>query len=366
MSIPLTGWCGILIVASFLCQRVPCTVLKKVCLTNPLRWILYPCMPRRKSLANRYWGIPPSISVLEHCFGLGDSYSRIRLDLVLNLLTTKAVLYKKISVYGGSQYRPLLHVHDVAGAVLANIDTELTGPYNLHFKNMTISEIADRISFHVRGAVVKKTELKFQDARNYRVSSDKARQAFGFSPAPERGRRHPRDQGCHRKWSDQGCQLAALFQRRLPAPDAHAAFRSARSGNDVAGLQGPKLIRTKRNASMTEFPKLMKGGLAVDDRGEVAFVNEFDFAGVKRFLHRFQPLPGFRPGLAMGIGGRRSMSPRSTAPFWSVVSRSTTGTHRRPIPRFIVSCCRIARRRSGPHSAGICQWFHVAVRGWPG
>ncbi len=34
---------------------------------------------------------------------------------------------------------------------------------------------------------------------------------------------------------------------------------------------------------MAGNPKILKGGVAVDDRGDVGFVNEFDFAGVKRF-----------------------------------------------------------------------------------
>ena len=47
-------------------------------------------------------------------FSLSDQFSRIRMDLVLNTLTAKAYLENKIFVYGGEQYRPLLHVKDVA------------------------------------------------------------------------------------------------------------------------------------------------------------------------------------------------------------------------------------------------------------
>lgn len=122
-------------------------------------------------------------------FGLGDTYSRIRLDLVLNLLTVKACLYGRMSVYGGNQWRPLLHVRDVAGAVVENIETELTGPHNLHTENLTISDLADRIKQFAPDAEIEKTTLKFEDARNYKVSSDKAREAFGFDPQlmPEHG-----------------------------------------------------------------------------------------------------------------------------------------------------------------------------------
>lgn len=115
-------------------------------------------------------------------FGLGDTYSRIRLDLVLNLLTVKACLYKRISVFGGEQYRPLLHVRDAAGAVVQNIDTEHTGVFNLHTENMKILDIANRIADHVSDIQIDVTELKFQDQRNYKIASDKARSTFGFSP----------------------------------------------------------------------------------------------------------------------------------------------------------------------------------------
>lgn len=122
-------------------------------------------------------------------FGLGDTYSRIRMDLVLNTLTVKACLYGRISVFGGEQYRPLLHVKDVAEAVAATLGSDVTGIYNLHAVNMKITEVAELVRRYVPNLQVHKTEMKFQDARNYSVSSDRARQAFGFSPrhAPEDG-----------------------------------------------------------------------------------------------------------------------------------------------------------------------------------
>ena len=116
-------------------------------------------------------------------FGLGDTYSRIRLDLVLNLLTVKACRFGRMSVYGGEQWRPLLHVRDVAPAVVANMETAQVGPHNLHYDNFRIVALAERIAEHVPVAEVEQTELKFQDARNYKVSSDKARRAFGFAPS---------------------------------------------------------------------------------------------------------------------------------------------------------------------------------------
>ena len=51
-------------------------------------------------------------------FGISDEFSRIRLDLVVNILVTKALTEGKLTVFGGEQWRPLLHVNDVANACL--------------------------------------------------------------------------------------------------------------------------------------------------------------------------------------------------------------------------------------------------------
>ena len=73
-------------------------------------------------------------------FGISDTYSRIRMDLVVNVLTARAHKHGQISVFGGEQYRPLLHVSDVAEAITQNIDTDHTGVFNLHNVNMRITD----------------------------------------------------------------------------------------------------------------------------------------------------------------------------------------------------------------------------------
>jgi nucleoside-diphosphate-sugar epimerase len=115
-------------------------------------------------------------------FGISDEFSRLRADLVLNVLTIRAVLAGHMSVFGGRQYRPLLHVRDVATAMLPNVESTHRGIYNLHVENITILDLAERIKTHVPEAVVKITETSFQDSRNYSVSSAKAERDFGFSP----------------------------------------------------------------------------------------------------------------------------------------------------------------------------------------
>ena len=54
-------------------------------------------------------------------FGLSDSYSRIRMDLVLNLLTLRALKNNEITVFGGEQYRPLLHVKELGKIINISI-----------------------------------------------------------------------------------------------------------------------------------------------------------------------------------------------------------------------------------------------------
>jgi len=114
--------------------------------------------------------------------GLGDTYSRIRLDLVVNLLVARARLTGELHVFGGNQYRPLLHVRDVATAVVPHIDSDACGIYNVGTENMTIIQLARRIVEQVADAEIIVVETPFQDTRNYRVSFDRARQELDFGP----------------------------------------------------------------------------------------------------------------------------------------------------------------------------------------
>lgn len=113
-------------------------------------------------------------------FGVGDLYSRIRLDLVVNILTVRAYLEGKISVFGGDQFRPLLHVKDVARAVLMNLETDHKGIYNLARQNVRIKDLAYQVRMHFPDLIIETNDMPFQDTRNYRVSSKKAFETFGF------------------------------------------------------------------------------------------------------------------------------------------------------------------------------------------
>ena len=113
-------------------------------------------------------------------FGISDEFSRIRLDLVVNILVTKALTEGKLTVFGGDQWRPLLHVTDVANAINHTLDSEVTGIFNLHYKNYKIIDIANTIVNKIPNASIETTPMKFQDARNYQVSSEKLFNETGF------------------------------------------------------------------------------------------------------------------------------------------------------------------------------------------
>ena len=113
-------------------------------------------------------------------FGISDEFSRIRLDLVVNILVTKALTEGKLTVFGGEQWRPLLHVVDVANAIAHTIESDVTGIFNLHYKNFRIIDIAQAIIEKVPSASIETTPIKFQDARNYQVSSEKLYKESGF------------------------------------------------------------------------------------------------------------------------------------------------------------------------------------------
>ncbi len=115
-------------------------------------------------------------------FGVGDSYSRIRMDLVVNILTAKAITEKKLTVFGGRQFRPLLHVKDAARIIEESIFSTNKGIYNLHLENIKIIDLAERIQKNFNDVNIEKIDIKFQDARNYQADGTKLRKDFKFRP----------------------------------------------------------------------------------------------------------------------------------------------------------------------------------------
>ncbi|MBI4433253.1 SDR family oxidoreductase [Candidatus Uhrbacteria bacterium] len=115
-------------------------------------------------------------------FGISDTYARIRFDLVVNTLTMRAALHKRMSVFGGAQYRPFVHVRDIARLIASQLEGRSTGVYNAHAENVTIVELAERIHAQFPDAVIERSDTMTQDNRNYRATSERARRELGFAP----------------------------------------------------------------------------------------------------------------------------------------------------------------------------------------
>ncbi len=113
----------------------------------------------------------------------GHSY-RPRFDLVVNLLSAKAHQEGVITVFNGEQWRPFIHVDDVAEGILAVLRAPIelvTGQvYNLgdSRQNYTLAEVARKIQEVFPATRVDSVENS--DRRNYRVSFDKIRRQVGF------------------------------------------------------------------------------------------------------------------------------------------------------------------------------------------
>jgi len=114
-------------------------------------------------------------------FGVSDTYSRPRMDLVVNYMTANALTKGELSVFGGTQWRPLVHVKDIAQAIVHNLERPVRGVYNLAAQNVQIKDLASIVS-QMTGCRVKHTEQKFQDQRNYHVSTAKALRDQIFNP----------------------------------------------------------------------------------------------------------------------------------------------------------------------------------------
>jgi nucleoside-diphosphate-sugar epimerase len=104
---------------------------------------------------------------------------RMRLDLSVNMLTMQALTKGKITVFGGDQTRPNIHLRDMIRLYehfLAH--PELRGVFNAGFENISILDIAERAKKHVPAEVI---VTPSNDPRSYRLSSKKLL-ATGFQP----------------------------------------------------------------------------------------------------------------------------------------------------------------------------------------
>ena len=101
--------------------------------------------------------------------GMSDEHCRTRLDLVVNVLAYKAATGQPLSVFGGEQWRPLLHVKDVGNAIVFGLDKQINGLYNLVDENYTIAQVAEKIKEIIPTTKIEYQEIPFEDLRDYKV-----------------------------------------------------------------------------------------------------------------------------------------------------------------------------------------------------
>lgn len=138
----------------------------------------------RVLLAARSPGFAPVILRFGTIFGLSG---RTRFDLVVNLLAAKAVFDGKITLYGGDQWRPFVHVEDAAEAVLNVLQSPIDRVDGEIFNiggdelNYTLRQVGEMIQRAVPSAELLDLGAN-ADRRNYRVDFRRARQVLGFLP----------------------------------------------------------------------------------------------------------------------------------------------------------------------------------------
>ena len=104
---------------------------------------------------------------------------RMRLDVVVNLLTMQALKNGAMTVLGGDQTRPNIHIDDLVDLYLFAMDRRLAGVFNAGFENISVREIAEAVTREIPASIETRPS---NDPRSYAVCSDKLL-ATGFTPA---------------------------------------------------------------------------------------------------------------------------------------------------------------------------------------
>jgi nucleoside-diphosphate-sugar epimerase len=110
--------------------------------------------------------------------GLSD---RMRLDVSVNMLTMQALTNGKITVFGGAQVRPNIHIDDITDLYIYMLENpdKTSGVYNAGFENISILDIAKMVQAKINCEI---EITPSNDPRCYRINSDKLL-ATGFKPS---------------------------------------------------------------------------------------------------------------------------------------------------------------------------------------
>lgn len=128
---------------------------------------------------------PLSVTIFRLATVFGFSY-RPRFDLVVNTLTARALQDGEISIFGGSQWRPNVHVQDVVRAFVAGIEAPRSSVERQIFnlgsekENYRISQLGDLVRETLPETKIKTVEVRV-DRRDYRVGFDKIEKSLKWT-----------------------------------------------------------------------------------------------------------------------------------------------------------------------------------------
>lgn len=187
---------------------------------------------------------------------LGTAYGlspRMRYDLVVNAFAARAKKFNKITVFGGKQERPFVHIKDISRAIVHVIKNDLKDVYNVPGENLSLLKLSEIIKDITKCEVEINTNIT--DHRSYIVDNSKlVKTGFQYT-----------------------YNIAKGVKEIIESPTALVMQKRIFSNLKLAeNLKISQVIKSKEL-------HLIEGGLFVDDRGTLTFANDFHFFGVKRF-----------------------------------------------------------------------------------
>jgi len=187
---------------------------------------------------------------------LGTAYGlspRMRYDLVVNTFAARAVKFNKITVFGGEQERPFVHIRDISRVIVHVIKNNLNGIYNVRGENLSLLKLSEIVK-EITDCQVE-INKNISDKRSYMVDSSKL--------------------------------LKTGFEFKFTISDAIKEIKSSPTALEMhkgiySNFKLAERVYIAKNIGMRDV-RLIPGGVAVDDRGCLTFANDFNFYGVKRF-----------------------------------------------------------------------------------
>jgi dTDP-D-glucose 4,6-dehydratase len=146
-------------------------------------FFLAPCRKRIRKVAGF---VDAEMTLSPRYLGRGSRISaqRLRLDLTVNILTNHAINNGKITVFGGTQMRPNIHIADMVELYLKTLEWPADAidgrVFNAGYENRRVMDIA-RMAQTVIGDGVEIVVTPTNDNRSYHVSSEKIRRELGFA-----------------------------------------------------------------------------------------------------------------------------------------------------------------------------------------